>query len=116
MIAPVLYTNLGIPKRFAGYAVGPLILIRPQYRGDEGLLAHERTHVRQFWRSFGLMPLRYWLSRRHRFCSEVEAYQAQMQNNPERVLLYAKFISDKYGLDVSAETALAALQREPMRC
>ena len=108
-MTPTLYTNLGIPKRFAGYTIGPLILIRPEYRGDEGLLAHEQTHVRQFWRTFGLMPLLYWLSPVCRFRAEVEAYRVQLQYRPEMAYRYALFIAEKYRIDVSVETALRAL-------
>jgi len=111
-----LYTNCCIPGRFAGYTIGPVILIRPEYRDDKGLLAHEQAHVRQFWRTFGLMPLLYWLIHSYRFQAEVEAYRAQLRYAPKQALQFARFISDKYGLGVSVETALAALQREPTRC
>ena len=93
---------------FAGKAFGPVILIRAGYEHDRGLLAHELVHVRQFWRTFGLHPLFYWLSKRYRYRAELEAYHEQLRytNRPE---LFAHYLADKYGLDVSYTEALADL-------
>ena len=52
--AIVLYTDKGIPERFAGYTRGIVVRIRPEYRNDKGLLMHELTHVKQNYRSFFL--------------------------------------------------------------
>lgn len=37
----VFYTDRIIPERFAGLTIGFVVLIRPKYRDDSGLLAHE---------------------------------------------------------------------------
>lgn len=48
-----IYTNRGI-KDFgdgtyqAARAIGPIILVRPDKRGDAGLLAHEVEHIKQW--------------------------------------------------------------------
>jgi hypothetical protein len=103
----ILYTDRLIPKRFAGYTVLFVILIRPAYRCDRGLLEHERVHVRQFWRN-PLHPLLYWLSPEHRLAAEVEAYKEQLRwcwSVEERAKTFAEFIATKYGLSISAAAA-----------
>lgn len=44
---PVIYTDK-LPAGVAGRARGPIILVRPEYRGDEGLYRHELEHVYQY--------------------------------------------------------------------
>lgn len=112
--AIVLYTDRLIPARFAGYTVGPLILIRPSHRWDRGLLEHERVHVAQFWRTLGLSGIGYWLSRRYRLACEVEAYREQLRWDSSPALaarLFARFLSEKYDLKISVDQALAELSR-----
>ena len=75
----ILYTRL-VPKPFAGITLWPLILIRPEYRGDETLLAHEMVHYReQAW----LAPL-WWLwyacNKEFRVDAEVRAYKVSVAN------------------------------------
>ena len=50
----VFFTDKTIPKQFAGMTNLNVIRIRPKYEHDKGLLEHELTHVKQFYRSFGL--------------------------------------------------------------
>lgn len=42
------YTN-SMPDPFDGYAIGPVILLRPENKNDEPLYLHEVQHVKQFW-------------------------------------------------------------------
>jgi len=49
----ILYTDKGMKNfpdgaRQAARAIGPLIIIRPEYRDDLGLHEHERVHVQQW--------------------------------------------------------------------
>ncbi len=44
----VKYTD-DIPVGFGGQAKGPFIRIAHRYLYDQGLLEHEKTHVRQWW-------------------------------------------------------------------
>lgn len=103
----VIYTD-DLGADFGGTAKGFVIRIRPEYRGDQGLLRHELEHVRQFWRVglamtallcaavFGLDLHPAWLisvaaagmsthdlayssSRRYRLWAEVRAYRVQMR-------------------------------------
>lgn len=110
--ALVVYTNRLIPARFAACAFGPLILIRPSHRWDRGLLEHERVHVAQFWRTLGLHGFAYRFSRRYRLTCEVEAYREQLRWDSSPALaarLFARFLSEKYDLRISADQALAEL-------
>jgi len=104
----IIYCNL-MPARFNGYTVGPVILIRPSKRGDAGLLAHEKVHVAQFWRTLGIGPLLSLFIPSLRLQYEVEAYRKQLEFNPGSALYFAGFISTKYGLSISVTDALKLL-------
>lgn len=69
-----------LPDGVAGKANGPIIRIRPKYRGDMGLLAHEREHVRQWLFTLGVHPILYALSREYRMWSEAKAYAEQIRH------------------------------------
>ncbi len=43
-----IYTE-NLPAHAGGMTRGPFIFIRPKYRGDIGLLEHEKTHIAQWW-------------------------------------------------------------------
>jgi hypothetical protein len=100
------YTNFGVPNGAAACARGPVILIRPHKRGDEGLYRHELTHV---WQSLaGLLvvhALLYLLVPRYRLWCEVQAYREQLKYSPGREALFAKFIAEKYRLNIAAAEA-----------
>ena len=105
----ILYTNKLIPKRFAAVTVWPLILIRPEYRDDEGLKAHEEVHWHQVWTSLFTQPLLYWLSKKHRLAYEVEAYREQLTYGGD-AKLFAEFLATKYDLDIGYDEALKLLE------
>jgi hypothetical protein len=111
----VFYTNRFVPTGSAGCARGPLVFIRPEYKGDAGLLAHERVHVWQWFRtiySLGVVhSLLYLFSDSYRLACEVEAYREQAKHYPDdRTPLFAGFISRDYGLSISAVDALKKLR------
>lgn len=108
MIKFVFYTNWCIPSRFAGSTYGPFVFIRPTKREDAGLLAHELTHVKQFWHNplFGLF---YLLSKKSRFKYEAEAYRVQLAYYPDRLEALATILATKYKLDITVDEARAAL-------
>lgn len=108
----VFYTNRLVGKAFAGAARGPFIFIRPEFKGDQGLLEHERVHVRQFWRTFGLHGLRYRFSRAYRLRSEVEAYRRQLEFSSDvrwSRLNFAGLLASNYDLGISFDRAVALL-------
>ena len=109
--AIVFYTDKLIPKRFGAYTIGPIVLIRPKYKDNEGLLQHELTHVKQMYRTLLLHGLFYLLSKGYRLRAEVEAYRVQLQYPPASESphkyrkKFAKFIATKYGLSISEKEA-----------
>lgn len=107
-LAVVVESNRLIPVRFDGYAVGPLVLVRPGT--SAGLLEHELTHVRQFWRTCGLYGLLSICSARWRQRFEVEAYRAQLAvTGPGQVLHFAAALASNYGLSLTTEEAYRLL-------
>ena len=105
------YTNLFVRAGFAGCACGPLIFIRPTYRNDAGLLAHEQEHVKQFWRSPFMHGLRYRFSKPYRLACEVAAYRVQASRyQDDRRPMLAGFIADKYELGITQAEALELLK------
>lgn len=106
------YTDLLVPKRFGAYTVGFLIFIKTKYKNDRGLLEHEKVHVRQFWRSFGLFGIAYKLSNHYRLKYEIEAYKEQLRysKNPEHSKdVFAEYLATKYDLPISKEYARSLL-------
>lgn len=102
------YTNWFIPARFAAVTYGPFVFIRPSKRGDEALLAHEQTHVAQFWRNpfFGFA---YLFSKPARMRYEVEAYRAQLKLRPDLLDALAADLATKYNLGITLAEAKGAL-------
>jgi hypothetical protein len=106
----VFYTDRFIPSDAAGCARGPIVFIRPQYKDDKGLLAHENNHVKQWLRTFGLHSWLYILSKSYRLASEVECYRIQASfYEDDRRPLFARYIARSYGLDISEQEALKLL-------
>jgi hypothetical protein len=90
----------------------PFIFIHPDAKGDDGLLAHEQTHVRQAWRNIfpPIFALRYTFDKGYRLKCEVEAYRVQLKYNPGNEAMFAKFIAEKYGLDITQAEAMEILK------
>lgn len=135
MISYIHYTD-DIPEGFGGVSYGPYIKIRPKYKDDSGIHAHEQVHAKQWWAwflagavvAYFLWPLGeflwyyallagvgmhfalYKFVHAYRLWSEVQAYKLQAcYYADDRRLLFAKFISTKYRLNISLEQAYAAL-------
>ena len=97
----------------AGTANMMFIRILPDARDDVGLLNHEMTHVRQWYRTIGLHTLLYAWSERYRLSAEAEAYAVQVLSYPEddsqkanrRIDLFARFISTTYDLHITEAEA-----------
>lgn len=112
----VMYVDEGV-KGFAGYSYGPLVKIKKSYKDDVGLLEHELTHSRQFYRYLGTWGL-FYLSAKFRYKFEFEAYKVQLSfaGEGERDRLadkFAVFICTKYGLSDSLNvTTIATLLKE----
>lgn len=103
--ALVVYTTLGMAWR-TGAARGPVVLLCPEYRGDESRIRHELVHVAQwygvgavvtamlvlailvcpfpaYWASgvvgFMAHPMLYALHSGYRLWAEIHAYREQMR-------------------------------------
>lgn len=100
-----IITNICIPARFAAMSFGPIILVRPKYASDKGLLEHEKVHVHQFYRSLGLFGIPYHLSKRFRIKCEVEAYKQQLKFSPNATDVFARHLSTLYNADITFEDA-----------
>lgn len=112
MIHFVFYTERFVRKGMGGIVFGPFIFIRPKYRNDVGLLEHEKVHVWQFWRTWGMYLILYNLSKTWRLWWEVEGYKEQMKHSVvDRSYLYANFIALKYRIPVSVEEARRLLNQ-----
>lgn len=131
----VKYTD-NIAEKFGGETWGPRIKIRPKYISDTGLLAHEKTHVRQWyvvlalglllgtlltllvspslWPLFGVAPvlhqlLNQWVRPYRRWC-EVQAYRKQIETGGYASNEFAvAALVEKYDLGLSVEEARARL-------
>lgn len=103
----ILYTNL-MPYRFQGYNLGPVTLIRPAFRDDKGLHAHEAVHRAQFFRN-PFMGLWYVFSKKARLKYEVEAFKAQLELAPWSLHIRASCLANHYGLGISIDEAVKLL-------
>lgn len=111
------------------------VRVLPKCQDDAGLLAHELTHVKQFWRlallALPLATLLWWFdlplvialwpvllhnglykfNARYRLYCEVAAYRVQATlYKDDRRPQFAKFISTAYRLDITPEQALQLLK------
>lgn len=125
-----------IENGFGGTAQGPFIKILPKYKDDEGLLAHEKVHVHQwyavlapgllistlltllvspsFWPLYGLAPflhqLLYKFVRPYRRWCEVQAYRKQLATGGYDSSDFAvTALVEKYDLNLSTNKAKALL-------
>jgi hypothetical protein len=129
----VIYTDR-LPDGVAGAANGPLVRIRPAYRSDAGLHAHEYRHVQQWyhaaamtaamlaclamasglpwWQLLPLLPaslashpLAYLLWPRYRLWAELEAYRVQMRYGLDADTAAARLMSPCYGFGLKDKEA-----------
>lgn len=107
----IFYTNFGIPKQHQACTRGPIIFIRPEYRGDRGLLEHEKVHRRQWLRTVGLHSLLYLFVEDYRLHAEVEAFREQAKHYPDdRMPRFAQLLASNYRIDITEDEALDALK------
>jgi len=119
-----IYTD-NLPDNFGGCANACVVRIRPKYRADAGIHAHEAEHVRQWWTGVligilvalaliaggALHPLAYLLPR-YRLWAEARAYHIQATHYPDdRTRLFAGFIATNYGLEITPGAALDAITK-----
>mgnify|MGYP005731052541 FL=1 len=102
---PVFITNW-MPERFAGYHIVDIVLIRPDYKDDEGLIQHELTHVKQNLRTLFWSGIKQYWDKNHKLNRECEAYAVQLQYVPDEdyevmKTRFVNFMYTKYNLGMS---------------
>jgi len=133
----VIYTDK-LPANVGGRATGPVVRIKPEYRDDAGIHAHELVHVKQWYTGLAvglavaaamyLQAIDGWplailfgavlhplatASKKYTFWKEVVAYREQAKYYADdRRLQFASFIALNYGLSVTTEQAYAALIKD----
>jgi hypothetical protein len=125
--AYIKYTD-DMPAWMGGYAKWFYVAIRPKYRDDKGIHAHELQHVKQWWittlLATALIAAAVWYTKaptyqyilcglglvafdllhstfqRFKLQLEVWAYKKQIPHYPDdRTAMFAKMIATKYGLE-----------------
>ena len=102
MLYLIYYTYRDL-NGFAGKTNAFIIRINVAYKGDKGLLEHEKVHVGQFWRN-PLHGLFYKFSRSYRLKSEVEAYRKQVEYGAD-IDKMAWLLWNRYDLDITLDEA-----------
>ena len=114
--ALVFYTDWFMKDWMSAMAIGPFVFVRKSWKTNEPLLTHELVHVKQFYRTLGLMGIFYKVSAKFRLRMEVEAYKAQLEKTPmhlynTKLHSFAHVLSDHYNLNITKQEALAHLQK-----
>jgi len=105
-IPVLIFISNWMPKKFSGYHVGCLVLIRPTHKEDEGLIQHELTHVKQNIRTLGWSGIKQIWNKNHKLNRECEAYAVQLQHVPanQYKTIHTRFVNymyTKYNLGMS---------------
>jgi len=107
--AVIFFTDKLVRSGFKGTTRGAVIGIAPDKRSDQGLIEHELTHVRQWYRTLGLHSFLYLFFGDYRLEAEVEAYRKQLKYNPDDAWTFAGFIATRYDLLITQEDAYKLL-------
>lgn len=105
----IIYSDRLVPKGFGAITIGSIIFMRPKHKGDEGLLAHEMVHVRQWKEAKGTFWIKYLTCKEFRLKCEVEAYKVQLQHDPENLIRFARYLATGYNLDITLDQAIKLL-------
>ena len=105
----ILWYTDKLPPDVGGRANGPFIRIKKKWKGDIGLLEHEKCHVRQWWKSCGLHGLLKRFKKDYKLNCEVEAFKIQLGYNPKSLRFFARYLSTHYGFDISVNEAQGLL-------
>ena len=107
----LLFYTTNLPDNVGGIANGFIVRIKPKYKLDKGIHAHEEVHVKQWYKTLGFHSFLYKYSSKYRLNAEVEAYKEQLKYYlDDRTNLFAKFIVEDYNLDVEQESITQLLK------
>lgn len=104
-ILPVIILYLSLE---GGRNLGPIVFINKDLKWDKGLLEHELTHVKQWYRLPVLHNILYIVSDKYKLKSELEAYKNQIpfaRDQEFALSLAAHKLANNYKLKVSYEDA-----------
>ncbi len=93
-----------MPKKFGGMCLGVIVLLRPKWKDNEGLLQHELTHIKQNLRSGLTSAFRQNWDKQHKLDRECEAYAVQLtysSNKKWHKKCYVDFMYNKYNLGMT---------------
>jgi len=93
-------------KRFKGMNIGPWYWVLPElpYMIENYIEAHEQTHVDQFWRTWGLAPIRSIFDKKYYLKMEVEAYRAAIKAGQD-ISSAAYWLANLYGFKIKIDEA-----------
>ena len=74
----MIITTTLIREPYDAFTAWPFIFIRPEYRNDKALIAHEQVHYRSMAWLTPFWWLIYAISKSFRWAQEVKAYRVQM--------------------------------------
>jgi hypothetical protein len=94
---------------FIGQSYGFFVRIDPHFIDDEGFVAHELVHVRQFYRTLGLHFFLYYLCKGYRYKAELEAYKAQVATGKYTKEIAAHNLRCLYGFNIDINKIRADL-------
>lgn len=104
----IVTTNL-IKKPFDAVTAWPFIFIRPEYKDNLAMLAHETVHYKSMAWVTPFWWLRYILSKSFRWSQELKAYRVQIDLGGITAPQAAELLVE-YDIGRSYDEALAALQ------
>lgn len=112
----IIYSNNWLADKFRGkhsavtlclfWPLPVLILISPNSKDDEGLLAHELEHYRQFKEEW-FYSVKMLCCDQYRLEHEIECYRVQLQYSEDKEAsadLFTFYICNNYNLTASQET------------
>jgi hypothetical protein len=99
---------------FEARTLPPFIFFKGYAWDDKGLIEHETTHVRQFYKS-PLNSIRYNFNKDIRYAMELEAYAVQLIADGISVSTASNFIYKDYNLEVPYKIIVKDLNAEVKR-
>ncbi len=99
-----------IPSRFEAVTIGPFIFIRPLFRDDKALIAHERQHMRDQFR-FAVIGyfLLFKFSWQFRLWAELRGHLAQIAAGGISADEAARRIASEYRIPLTEQEILRRL-------
>ena len=83
---PIFWTDRFLKDWSGGQSNGLFCIIRPKYISDEGIIEHELTHCKQYFRTAGIHSFLYLFNKNYRATVEVEAYAVQLSKYSDPLL------------------------------